>query len=116
MSGFLSSSTALMVCKADSAASLDLAALRQHAFTPEIDADGRRFGWVSLGDHWTPMVLNWPLWMPASWAFPSGWTCERRPEVICLRLAGDMLEEIDFGKNVKQRKQPSGIPSNLSED
>ena len=50
MSGFMSSSTALMVCKTDSPASLDLDALRQHAFTPEIDADGRRFGWVGLGD------------------------------------------------------------------
>lgn len=50
MSGFMSSSTALTICKADSAASLDLDALRQHAFTPEIDADGRRFGWVGLGD------------------------------------------------------------------
>lgn len=50
MSGFMSSSTAMMICKADSPASLDLDALRQHAFTPEIDADGRRFGWVGLGD------------------------------------------------------------------
>lgn len=50
MSGFMSSSTALMVCKTDSPASLGLDALRQHAFTPEIDADGRRFGWVGLGD------------------------------------------------------------------
>ena len=50
MSGFMSSSTALMICKTDSAASLGLDALRQHAFTPEIDADGRRFGWVGLGD------------------------------------------------------------------
>ena len=48
MSGFMSSSTALMICKADSAASLDLDALRQHAFTPDIDADDRRFGWVCL--------------------------------------------------------------------
>ncbi len=50
MSGFMSSSTALMVCKTDSPASLGLDALRQHAFTPEIDADGSRFGWVGLGD------------------------------------------------------------------
>ena len=50
MSGFMSSSTALMICKADSHASLDLDALRQHAFTPDIDADGKRLGWVSLGD------------------------------------------------------------------
>ena len=79
MSGFLSSSTALTICKVDSAASLDLDALRQHAFTPEIDADGRRFGWVTLAIRWTPMVLNWPPWMPVSWAFPSGWIRARRP-------------------------------------
>ncbi|HJB64815.1 MAG TPA: recombination-associated protein RdgC [Candidatus Mailhella merdavium] len=50
MSGFMSSSTALTICKADSAAGLALDALRQHAFTPDIDADGRRLGWVALGD------------------------------------------------------------------
>ena len=50
MSGFMSSNTALTICKADSAAGLALDALRQHAFTPDIDADGRRLGWVALGD------------------------------------------------------------------
>ena len=50
MSGFMSSSTALTICKADSAAGLALDALRQHAFTPDIDADGRHLGWVALGD------------------------------------------------------------------
>lgn len=50
MSGFMSSSTALMICKADSPTSLDLDTLRQQVFTSEIDADGRRFGWVGLGD------------------------------------------------------------------
>ena len=50
MSGFMSSSTAMTICKADSAAGLALDALRAHAFTPDIDADGRRFGWVALGD------------------------------------------------------------------
>ena len=46
----MSSSTALTICKADSAAGLALDTLRQHAFTPDIDADGRRLGWVALGD------------------------------------------------------------------
>ena len=50
MSGFMSSSTAMTICKADSAAGLALDALRAHAITPDIDADGRRFGWVALGD------------------------------------------------------------------
>ena len=50
MSGFMSSNTALTICKADSAAGLALDALRQHTFTPDIDADGRRLGWVALGD------------------------------------------------------------------
>ncbi len=50
MSGFMSSSTAITICKADSAAGLTLDALRAHAFTPDIDADGRRLGWVALGD------------------------------------------------------------------
>ena len=49
MSGFMSSSTALMVCKADSPASLDLNALRQHAFTPEIDAFRLGGPWRSTG-------------------------------------------------------------------
>lgn len=50
MSGFMSSSTAMTICKADTSRALDLDALRTHAFTPDIDADGRRFGWVGLGD------------------------------------------------------------------
>lgn len=50
MSGFMSSSTAMTICKADSAVELDLDALRRHAFTSDIDADGKRLGWVSLGD------------------------------------------------------------------
>ncbi len=50
MSGFMSSSTAMTICKADTSRALDLDALRAHAFTPDIDTDGRRFGWVGLGD------------------------------------------------------------------
>ena len=50
MSGFMSSNTALTICKVDSTSGLSLDALRKHAFTPDIDADGRRLGWVALGD------------------------------------------------------------------
>lgn len=50
MSGFLSSTTAMTICKVNSTVNFTLNALRAHAFTPDIDADGRRLGWVSLGD------------------------------------------------------------------
>lgn len=50
MSGFMSSSTAMTICKADASRAFDLDALRAHAFTPDIYADGKRLGWVSLGD------------------------------------------------------------------
>lgn len=50
MSGFMSSSTAMTICKADAPKALDLDALRAHVFTPDIDADGKRLGWVGLGD------------------------------------------------------------------
>lgn len=50
MSGFMSSSTAMTICKADAPKAFDLAALRAHAFTPDIDADGKRLGWVALAD------------------------------------------------------------------
>ena len=49
MSGFMSNSTALMVFMADSA-KFNESSLRQHVFTPNIDADGKRLGWVGLGD------------------------------------------------------------------
>ena len=50
MSGFLSSTTAMTICKVNSTVNFTLDALRAHAFTPDVDADGGRFGWVSLGD------------------------------------------------------------------
>lgn len=50
MSGFMSSSTAMTICKAVSAIGFHLDTLRQHAFTSEIDADGKRLGWVALGE------------------------------------------------------------------
>lgn len=108
MSGFMSSSTALMVCKADSAASLDLDALRQHAFTPEIDADGRRFGWVDLGD---PLDTDGfelasvdARFMGFSFRLD---TRKASGAVIRLQLAEAVREEIAAGKKVggKRKKE-----------
>lgn len=50
MPGFVSSTTAMTICKANATANFTLDALRTHAFTPDVDADGGRLGWVSLGD------------------------------------------------------------------
>ena len=50
MSGFMSSTTAITICKVNATVNFTLDALRTHAFTPDIDADGRRLGWVALGD------------------------------------------------------------------
>lgn len=49
MSGFMSNSTALMVFIADGA-KFNERSLRQHVFTPSIDEEGKRIGWVGLGD------------------------------------------------------------------
>lgn len=108
MSGFMSSSTALMICKADSAASLDLDALRQHAFTPEIDADGRRFGWVGLGD---PLDTDGfelasvdARFMGFSFRLD---TRKASGAVIRIQLAQAVREEIASGKKVggKRKKE-----------
>ncbi len=108
MSGFMSSSTALMICKADSPTSLDLDALRQHAFTPEIDADGRRFGWVGLGD---PLDTDGfelasvdARFMGFSFRLD---TRKASGAVIRLQLAEAVREEIASGKKVggKRKKE-----------
>lgn len=108
MSGFMSSSTALMICKADSAASLDLDGLRQHAFTPEIDADGRRFGWVGLGD---PLDTDGfelasvdARFMGFSFRLD---TRKASGAVIRIQLAEAVREEIASGKKVggKRKKE-----------
>ena len=49
MSGFLSSKAAMMICTADSKV-FDIEKLRGHSFSPELEADGIRRGWVGLGD------------------------------------------------------------------
>ena len=108
MSGFMSSSAALMICKTDSAASLGLDALRQHAFTPDIDADGRRFGWVGLGD---PLDTDGfelasvdARFMGFSFRLD---TRKASGAVIRLQLAEAVREEIASGKRVggKRKKE-----------
>lgn len=108
MSGFMSSSTAIMICKADSAISLDLDALRQHAFTPKLDADGKRFGWVSLGD---PLDIDGfelanvdARFMGFSFRLDSR---KASGAVIRLQLAEAVREEIASGKKVggKRKKE-----------
>ena len=106
MSGFMSSSTALMVCKADSPASLDLNALRQHAFPPEIDADGRRLGWVGLGD---PLDTD-GFELAAVDARYSGFsfrldTRKASGAVIRLQLAEAVREERVSGKKVGSKRK-----------
>lgn len=108
MSGFMSSSTAITICKADSAAGLTLDALRTHAFTPEIDADGRRFGWVGLGD---PLDTDGfelasvdARFMGFSFRLD---TRKASVAVIRLQLAEAVREEIASGKKVggKRKKE-----------
>lgn len=49
MAGFMTTSTAMTVCRADASA-FAMDKLRQFAFNPDMDADGVRMGWVGLGD------------------------------------------------------------------
>ena len=107
MSGFMSSSTAMTICKADTSRALDLDALRKHAFTPEIDADGKRLGWVGLGD-----LLDTENFLLASSSQYSGFSFRldtRKPSgaVIRLQLAEKVKEELDAGKKVggKRKKE-----------
>ena len=107
MSGFMSSNTALTICKADSAAGLALDALRQHTFTPDIDADGRRLGWVALGD---PLDTD-GFELAAVDGRYSGFsfrldTRKASGAVIRLQLAEPVREERASGKKVgSQRKK-----------
>ena len=108
MSGFMSSSTALTICKADSAASPGLDALRQHAFTPEIDADGRRFGWVGLGDPLDTDGFELSSVDARFMGFPFRLdTRKASGAVIRLQLAEAVREEIASGKKMggKRKKE-----------
>ena len=106
MSGFMSSNTALTICKADSAAGLALDALRQHAFTPDIDADGRRLGWVALGD---PLDTD-GFELAAVDGRYSGFsfrldTRKASGAVIRLQLAEAVRKEIASGKKVGSKRK-----------
>lgn len=96
MPGFLSSNTAMIVCKADGSA-FDPEKLREHAFTPEIDADGIRSGWVGMGD-----MLDKDNFFLASVGQYAGFSLRvdsKKPSgaVIRLKLAEAIKEEM--GKN-----------------
>ena len=108
MSGFMSSSTAMTICKADTSRALDLDALRKHAFTPEIDADGKRLGWVGLSD----LLDTDGFELVAVDSRYSGFSFRldvRKPSgaVIRLQLAEKVKEELDAGKKVggKRKKE-----------
>ena len=82
--------------------------MRQHAFTPEIDADGRRFGWVGLGD---PLDTDGfelasvdARFMGFSFRLD---TRKASGAVIRLQLAEAVREEIASGKKVggKRKKE-----------
>ena len=108
MSVFMSSTTAITICKVNSTVNFTLDALRTHAFTPDIDADGRRLGWVALGD-----PLDTDGFEPASVdGRYSGFSFrldmrKASGAVIRFQLAEAVREEITSGKKVgsKRRKE-----------
>ena len=101
----MSSSTALTICKADSAAGLALDALRQHAFMPGIDADGRHLGWVALGDPLDTDGFELPLWMASIPTFFRLDTRKTSGAVIRLQLAEAVREERVSGKKVGSKRK-----------
>ena len=107
MSGFMSSTAAITICKVNSTINFTLDALRTHAFTPDIDADGRRLGWVALGD---PLDTD-GFELAAVDGRYSGFsfrldTRKASGAVIRLQLAEAVREERASGKKVgSQRKK-----------
>lgn len=108
MSGFMSSTTAITICKVNSTVNFTLDALRTHAFTPDIDADGRRLGWVALGD---PLDTDGFELASVDGRY-SGFsfrldTRKASGAVIRFQLAEAVREEIASGKKIgsKRRKE-----------
>lgn len=79
MPGFVSSTTAMTICKVNATVNFTLDALRTHAFTPDVDADGGRLGWVSLGDPLDTDGFALASGMAGIPALPFGWIRARRP-------------------------------------
>ena len=108
MSGFMSSTTAITICKVNSTVNFTLDALRTHAFTPDIDADGRRLGWVALGDPLDTdgFELASVVGRYSGFSFRLD-TRKASGAVIRLQLAEAVREEIASGKKVgnKRRKE-----------
>ena len=106
MSGFMSSTTAITICKVNSTVNFTLDALRTHAFTPDIDADGRRLGWVALGD---PLDTDGFELASVDGRY-SGFsfrldTRKASGAVIRLHLAEAVREEIASGKKVGSKRK-----------
>ena len=106
MSGFMSSTTAITICKVNSTVNFTLDALRTHAFTPDIDADGRRLGWVALGD---PLDTDGFELASVDGRY-SGFsfrldTRKASGAVIRFQLAEAVREEIASGKKVGSKRK-----------
>lgn len=70
MPGFMSSTTAMTICKVNSTVNFTLDALRSHTFTPDVDADGGRLDWAI---RWIRTALLWPPWTACIPALPFDW-------------------------------------------
>ena len=111
MPGFMSNNTAMTVFKADPAkftsdgkrehALLPIDSLKAHAFTPDIQADGVRLGWVGLG---SPLDYDFAFGLEAS-GFPGFSlrvdTRKASAAAIKLQLAEALLEKEASGQKVK---------------
>ena len=106
MPGFMSSSTAMTICKVDAPKPFEVESLRSHAFTPDIDADGKRFGWVGLGD---PLDTDGFALasMSAQYAGFSFRLDTRKASgaVVRLQLAEAVREEMASGKKVGSKRK-----------
>lgn len=106
MSDFMSSATAITICKVNSTVNFTLDALRTHAFTPDIDADGGRLGWVAPGD---PLDTD-GFELAAVDARYSGFsfrldTRKASGAVIRIQLAEAVREERFSGKKVGSKRK-----------
>ncbi len=106
MSGFMSSSASMTICKCQQARPLDVEALRKGAFTEAIDPDGIRSGWVGLND----LLDTDNFFLATSDARFSGFSYRldmRRPAaaVIRLQLAEQIRAEEAEGKKIGSKRK-----------